>query len=336
MQKVFVLAAVLALLCLGTLAWGTITIPTVSVGDPGNQADTTGYGSVAYSYNIGKYEVTASQYCNFLNRVAVTDTFGLYDFRMGDTSNWYGCNIQRSGSQGYFAYSVALDWMNRPVNYVSYWNALRFANWLHNGQPAGPQNASTTEDGAYLISGYNGTDGRTIQRKGGWKWAVAAEDEWYKAAYYKGGGSNAYWGYPMQSSAPTVPSNDIISPDPGNNANFFQGSYALGGPYYRTNVGEFENSESRYGTFDQGGNVWEWNEAITRTYTGYAYRGLRGGSFYDPSVTLQTTYRSHDGTPSVKDDDVGFRIVQAVPEPSSLLILGSGILALAGMIRRRR
>ena len=25
-------------------------------------------------------------------------------------------------------------------------------------------------------------------------------------------------------------------------------------------MGEFENSESPYGTFDQGGNVWEWNE----------------------------------------------------------------------------
>ena len=38
---------------------------------------------------------------------------------------------------------------------------------------------------------------------------------------------------------------------------------SIGSPYYRTNVGEFENSASAYGTFDQGGNVWEWNEAIT-------------------------------------------------------------------------
>ena len=33
----------------------------------------------------------------------------------------------------------AADWANRPVNYVNFWDAARFANWLHNGQPVGPQ-----------------------------------------------------------------------------------------------------------------------------------------------------------------------------------------------------
>ena len=99
----------------------------------------TGYGAVHYAYNIGTYEVTAGQYCEFLNAVAATDSHELYNSNMW--SNTYGCKIQRSGSLGSYTYSVDVNWANRPVNYVSWGDAARFANWLHNGQPTGPQDA---------------------------------------------------------------------------------------------------------------------------------------------------------------------------------------------------
>ncbi|MHC4066385.1 MAG: SUMF1/EgtB/PvdO family nonheme iron enzyme, partial [Planctomycetota bacterium] len=126
-------------------------IDTVTVGNPGNADDThgDGYGGVAYIYNIGKYEVTAGQYCEFLNAVADTDTYGLYNTDMW--SDTYGCKIQRSGSSPNYTYSVAPDWADRPVNYVSWGDAARFANWLHNGQPTGPQDLTTTEDGSYFL-----------------------------------------------------------------------------------------------------------------------------------------------------------------------------------------
>ena len=44
---------------------------------------TTGYGSVDYVYEIGKYKVTNAQYAEFLNAVAVPDTYGLYNPQMG-------------------------------------------------------------------------------------------------------------------------------------------------------------------------------------------------------------------------------------------------------------
>ncbi len=59
-----------------------VTIQWSAVGDPGNAADpATGslYGAVAYNYSIDKYEVTDSQYAAFLNAVAATDTYGLYN-----------------------------------------------------------------------------------------------------------------------------------------------------------------------------------------------------------------------------------------------------------------
>ncbi len=134
-----------------------IIIETVPVGDPGNRGDTqfmrdgtSGYGSVGYAYNTGTYEVTAGQYSAFLNAVAETDTYGLYHLAMWSDSR--GCKIQRSGSSGNYTYTVAADWANRPVNYVGFWDACRFANWLHNGQPEGPQGAGTTETGAYTLT----------------------------------------------------------------------------------------------------------------------------------------------------------------------------------------
>ena len=336
MKKLFAIAAVLVLLCLGSLAQATV-IQTVPVGNPNNAADTRyetpGYGSVGYAYNIGKYEVTVGQYTDFLNKVAKTDTYALYNTEMSNTS--YGSGITRSGASPSYTYSVAADFINRPVNCVSYWDSCRFANWLQNGQPTGLQSALTTEDGAYTISGYNGDDGGTIQRNAGWKWAVTSEDEWYKAAYYKGGGTSAgYWDYPTSSN--TVPGRDMADAS-GNNANYYTGSgaYPIDSGKYTTVAGEFQDSDSPYGTFDQGGNVWEWNEAIVYQDSTYAYRGGRGGSFIHHDNTLQASLRN-GYYPTYEYYYVGFRVSEVVPEPSSLLVLGSGILALAGVIRRRR
>jgi hypothetical protein len=93
-----------------------------------------------------------------------------------------------------------------------------------------------------------------------------------------------------------------VTPDPGNNANFY---HTIGSPYWRTPVGAFANSDSPYGTFDQDGNVWEWNEtAITDSS-----RGLRGGSFGDGSTrVLSAPYRSYGGTPTMESSSTGFRV----------------------------
>jgi len=93
---------------------------------------------------------------------------------------------------------------------------------------------------------------------------------------------------PYPTSTDSVPSNDLIHPDPGNNANFWQeDGDTIGSPYYRTPVGEFENSESPYGTFDQGRNVWEWNEAILYG----SNRGLRGGACWNTDYDLPAADR---------------------------------------------
>jgi len=109
----------------------------VTVGDVGNAPDpATGglYGAVAYEYRIGKYDVTIGQYAAFLNAVAKTDAYGLYNTSMGTNLNIAG--ISRSGSPGSYAYSVMTNGgssANRPITFVSWFDAARFANWMHNG-----------------------------------------------------------------------------------------------------------------------------------------------------------------------------------------------------------
>ena len=285
----------------------SVAIDTVTVGNPVNTADTRyetpGYGAVDYEYDIGKYEVTAGQYTAFLNAVAKTDTYGLYNTNgMPDPGDYRGCNIQRSGSPGSYTYGVAGDWANRPVNYVSWGDSARFANWLHNGQPTGAQGLSTTEDGSYYLNGaMSNAELLAIAREPDATWVIPSEDEWYKAAYHKNDGvTGNYWDYPTSSDS--LPSNDLIDPDPGNNGNFHQGGFTIGSPYWRTGVGEFENSDSPYGTFDQGGNVLEWNEAADESY-----RGLRAGAFSYYEYYLHASY-SIGLTPAYEYHDIGFRV----------------------------
>jgi formylglycine-generating enzyme len=319
LTRCFLVAATLA----AAVAAQAVTINLVPVADPGNTADTTSYGSVAYTYQMGKFEVTAGQYCEFLNAVAATDTYGLYNGNMGE---YWGCKIYQSGSAGSYTYSVASDWANRPVNYVSWGDATRFANWLSNGQPTGLQGTATTEDGSYYLNGATSTAAlKSVHRKDGATWAIPNDNEWYKAACYDPGksGGAGYWRFPTRSNA--LPSNGGADgyTDPGNHANYYGNDYTIGHPYYRTIVGEFEKSASAYGTFDQAGNALEWTDTVSNSND--SNHDLGGGSWNYISDWLQASnYFSMNV--AQEGGDMGFRVAY-VPEPGSLILLASGAAA---------
>ena len=318
-------AAVMA----SAVAARAVTIDLVPVGNAGNAADTRynsiSVGAVAKAYAIGKYEITAGQYRDFLNAVAATDTYGVYSTAMGDPTGSLGCNIQRGGTPGSYTYSVPSDpvngfWADRPVNWVSWGDAARFANWLHNNQPTGTQGLTTTEDGAYYLNGATSVSAlMAVMRQADAKWWIPSEDEWYKAAYHDktAGLAATYFDYPTKSN--TAPINTL--PDPGNHANFYDqfdtgnSKYTIGSPYYSTDVGAFGKSDSPYGTFDQGGNVLEWNETDV-----YGYRGWRGGYWGNNSNSLAASYRYIADPPTYEYYGIGFRVA-SLPEPGSLVML---------------
>ena len=78
---------------------------------------------------------------------------------------------------------------------------------------------------------------------------------------------------------------------------------------YITNVGAYDSSTSAYGTFDQGGNMYEWNEADI--FGDGSVRGLRGGSFSLSESTLAASYREY-GSPVSEGSGFGFRVASVV------------------------
>lgn len=322
-------------LFLPVAASAAVTYDWVTVGNPGNANDTINgaepnYGAVADTYRIGKYEVTNSQYTEFLNTVDPTGTNpnGIYNTNMG--SNARGGIAFNAGAANGSKYSVKTDMGNKPVNYVNWYDAARFANWMNNGQGAG-----SAETGAYTLTGNTGLPTRNSNST---IW-LPSENEWYKAAYHDpvnpgadGSGTVDYWLYPTGSDdAPAIATASIIGDisNPGaNTANYNFGADWNSRNGNVTTVGNAgTGSASYYGTFDQGGNVWEWNEAIISTS-----RGQRGGSKSTNDFGLRSSIR-HSRSPELEFNDLGFRLA-SVPEPSSVLMVS--LAGVAFVTRRRR
>ncbi|HLB33110.1 MAG: hypothetical protein A3F67_00995 [Verrucomicrobia bacterium RIFCSPHIGHO2_12_FULL_41_10] len=136
------------------------------------------------SYWIGKNDVTVEQYTAFLNAVAATDTYHLYDERMECVSAWdpyYSYMITRSGSPGHYTYRSTSNNGLTPISFVDLYCALRFCNWLHNGQSVGNQDKTTTERGAYTLDGATATQNSsfTLNTKEA-KWFIPTYDQWNK------------------------------------------------------------------------------------------------------------------------------------------------------------
>jgi formylglycine-generating enzyme required for sulfatase activity len=218
------------------------------------------------------------------------------------------------------------------VNFVSWFDAARVANWLQNGQ-----GSSSTETGAYTLVGGQ-TSGTAPARNVDATIYIPTEDQWYKAAFYKGGSTNAgYWDYATQSdTAPTpVTSGSTGIGSAGSTGNFANYNSAADWNSLDGNVTTVgtNGGASAYEAFDMSGNLYEWNDL---TGTAGSSRGLRGGDWLDGGGGLLSSFRVA-APPSGEDNRVGFRLA-AVPEPASLGLAATGGLAALGwtMLGRRR
>ena len=185
---------------------------------------------------------------------------------------------------------------------------------------------------------------------------IPNEDQWYKAAYYSqelNSGRGGYYLYATQSNR--APGNQVG--DAFNMVNFiddYSGSFFYSVPQsryidptqnYLTDVGAFTGSASFYGTFDQSGNVTQWNDLDGLPGP---LRGLRGGHWncsYDPFYLSAAGRYWYD--PSHENEDyfgaVGIRLAGpaalGVPEidpggAGRVMAIVAGVIALVE--RRRR
>lgn len=276
----------------------------VPIGNPGNAADTTGSpnpaGSVAYAYNMGKYEVS---------RDMVTKA---------SSAGGLGITLQNMTSFGG-------NGVNRPATGVSWNEAARFVNWLNTSQGFTPAYKFSTQpgDGGYganqnislWVSGDAGFNAANPFRNSQAHYFLPSVDEWYKAAYYAPT-SGVYFDYPTGTNTP--PTAVASGTTPGTAV------YAQAPPQGPADI-TLAGGLSLYGTMGQGGSVNEWEETEFDLVNNSSSsgRGVRGGDWGDGSVRLLSSHRVINGTPSDELYYVGFRVASAsIPEPSSLLCCG--------------
>jgi sulfatase modifying factor 1 len=294
----------------------TFTMTFEPIGNPGNAPDTTGNpnpaGSVAYAYNMGKYEVSR----DMINKANAEDDLGI--------TLW---NMISFGGNG----------ANRPATGVSWNEAARFVNWLNTSQGYSPAYKFDLQPGDV---GYNvladitlwqatdsGFNSANRFRNSLARYFLPSIDEWYKAAYFDpnaNGGSGGYWNYPYGSD--TRPS--AVSGGTTTNSAVY-GQPINQGPADVDNAGGL----SPYGLVGLGGNVLEWQETGSDLVTNNSNgdRVFRGGSWFDGFSTLSASLRYRD-PPSNASSRIGFRVA-SIPEPSSAVLL---TLAFVGLWQRKR
>ena len=289
------------------------TMDFVTIGNPGNAADTTGapnpVGSVAYTYNLGKYEVSRDQ----INKANSAGGLGITMYDMSSTMYDMSSSFGGNG-------------VNRPATGVNWNEAAGYVNWLNESK--GYQAAYKFDgSGNFQLwsAGDAGYNANNMFRNSLAKYVIASSNEWYKGAY--GSPSGTWYDYPTGSnSAPTAVAG-------GTDANTAVYNQSLNtGPADIDNAGGL----SAYGTVGQGGNVWEWMETAFDGSNNIAGEPLelRGGSWFNDTSLLDASYRNsldptNEGSPAI-----GFRVV-SVPEPSSLTLLALGGVVVALRKRKR-
>ena len=283
------------------------TMDFVTIGNPNNAADTTGtpnpVGSVAYTYNLGKYEVSREQ-------IDKANSAGSLGIVMADMSSYGGNGLLK------------------PATGINWYEAAKYVNWM---------NTSTGGSAAYKFDGSGnfqlwsagdaGYNASNLFRNSLAKYVIASRDEWYKGAYGKADGS--WSNFPNGTdSAPTA----VADGTAANTAVYLQTK--INGPADITNAGGL----SSYGTMAQGGNAWEVMETAADGINDAAgeQRVIRGAGWDSPDS--QDLDASHYNTldPTGAGYLRGFRVAfVGVPEPSALSLLAIGLSGLA-MIRRRK
>jgi len=339
----FATVALIALMLAGPglpNAHAQVTIDWVTVGDPGNTADTTGYGAVSHSYRIMKFEFTNDQYAAFLNAIDPdgTNPNSVYNGNMG--SNVRG-GITNTGTTAGSIYAVKENMGGKPVIFVNWWDAARVSNWLHNGaQNYGSTDSSASapqNNGAYTTG--SATTGSAVPVNSSALFYIPTENEWYKAAYYHptlnaGTGGYRVYGNGFDSTPGTVTADAFGVGSAGNAGNFANYNFVTdwnGQTGNLTTVGT-NGGAGYYGAFDMSGNVWEWNDLTGALGPS---RGTRGGGWASDASGVSSAVRGTSDASFDSSLSTGFRLASPIPEPSTYAMALAG-LACGGYVVRRR
>ena len=277
------------------------TLEFTSIGDIGNVADGSGYGSAPYNFRMSTAEVSESVLQRAVNAGLSGVTGGAW---MGD----------------------------QPTAFIDWFEAAAFVNFLNTDRGLAPAYDLSWDGNSWSMNLWTSADawqlgGENLYRHKDAFYFLPSENEWYKAAYYQGGGTNAgYWDYPTQeNTAPTAVASGVVA-----------GTAVYDGQ--SEPAGVFNNGGlSAYGNRGLGGNAAEWSESAWDGLNNSSSedRTVRGGDWFGEFDQLASSSRDINA-PLYESDFIGFRVA-SVPEPSTMaLILLAGVAARLWHWRLRR
>lgn len=309
-------------------------------------------GSVGYVYNIGKFEVTTSQWVEFYNAVLDRPSTDRIPHVVSPFT-WGAARVAPT-TPGGIRYGVIPGLDMLPVNGISWRTAAIYANWLHNDKRT---DRDAFLNGAYDVSTFGpgpeniGFTDQLTHNPGARYW-IPTRDEWMKAAHYDpnrvnpDGTLGGWWNSANSSdSSPAygpvgvrARTNFPLGPDPNGalaSANAAWGTEFPGFSIFDIPLGAYENAVSPWGLFDTAGATSE----LTEGYLLNSIDGIPRVRYADgTAMGIQSIGRDFVGNlgatvaPNESLPGIGLRLATSVPTPSSLAL---GLVACAVLQRRR-
>lgn len=306
--------------------WATITAPGNSpYTGPSAGGVATGRGSVAAPYRVSRLEVSTAQWLEFANAMgALAEPFRIGDGPVGG----YELDPAYAGPGRRYRLASVPDAGRLPVYGISWLNAARYCNWLHNDKA--PTLAALTT-GAYDTTTFGTTPGggRTdaLTRLPGARFFIPSLDEWMKAVYFDP--ASAGWrSQPNNTSTPLTPGL-IGTPGAQTNAGL------ANAPASSLVLGGYAATLSPWGLWDASGGASEWLEDVDEPQD-RLYRLYAGSSAFDAfnnPLLLDTIGGVGASIAPGETSYIGLRLASAIPDPS---VAGCIFCGLAMATRRRR
>lgn len=279
----------------------SFTLEFETIGDAGNTAGSGGYGAVAYDFRVSTHEISEDVLQRAVNSGLTGVTGGA----------WTG---------------------DQPAAFVDWFEAAAFVNYLNTDRGFTAAYDLSWDGESWSMNLWSSTDawqlgGENLYRHKDAFYFLPSENEWFKAAYYKGGGTNAgYWSYPTQAD---IPPSAVAS-------GVLAGTAVFDGQAEPASV--FANGGlAAYGQRGMGGNISEWTESAWDGSNNSVSedRTVRGGDWFNSVDPLASDYRDINA-PLYESDFIGIRVA-SVPEPPTVaLLFFTGVAARLWHWRLRR
>jgi formylglycine-generating enzyme required for sulfatase activity len=320
-------------------------ISFVTVGSPNNPAYNrddpqgliTGRGSVPYSYRMGQFEVTTSQWLDFYN------TFKARPDAVSDsvlpTPLIWGAQVDPNYGGPGTRYRLNPGDPNAGMRFtagITWRVAAMFCNWECNQRSSV---LTAIQNGAYDTSTFQepmrGVFTDQVQHNPGAQYWIPTLDEWAKASFYDptaNGGQGGWWlnqyGRDRQPVAGPPPSM-------GGNGETNTGFQLPGNAQYTIPLGAYSGvgSVSPWGLLDTAGATTEWLEERLVTDIGQTFRYTGGSS--SPLGQPDWAYGYGAENPADRVPWTGLRIASSIPGPSSIIII-CGAICFGAQRRKRR